>query len=142
MSDGVPIDAALAAGLLPPYARSLRMEVARLEGGLPVLVLPFAEATQGRSGFVHGGAIGGLLEMAAMAGLGCELRRQGDSPRLKPVTITIEFLRGAREQPTYALARVTRLGRRLANVSAEAWQDDRTRPVAAAWMNIRLAPRR
>jgi uncharacterized protein (TIGR00369 family) len=131
-------DAALAGTLLPPYARSLGMEVERMEAGLPVLALDYAVAVAGRPGFVHGGAIGGLLEMAALAALGCELRRQGNGVRLKPVNITVEYLRGVTKERTYATARITRAGRRIANISAEAWQDDRARPLATAWMNVRL----
>ena len=37
------------------------------------------------------------------------------------------------------MGRVTRAGRRIANVSAEAWQDDPARPIASAWMNVLLA---
>ena len=138
MSGWDTLDPALVAMLLPPYALSLGMTIDRFDDGLPVLGFDFAEAIHGRPGFVHGGAIGGLLEMAAMVGLGVFLRRRGDGVRLKPVNITVEYLRGASEQRTFALARVTRAGRRIANVSAEAWQDDRAKPVATAWMNIRL----
>ena len=53
--------------------------------------------------------------------------------------MTVEFLRGGTEQRTYAIGRVTRAGRRIANVSAEAWQDDHARPIASAWMNVLLA---
>ena len=124
---------------LPPYALSLGIGVDRIDGAAPVLTLDFSEKVHGRPGFLHGGAIGGLLEMAAIAALRVALAERGAVPRLKPVNMTVEFLRGGTEQRTYAIGRVTRAGRRIANVSAEAWQDDSARPIASAWMNVLLA---
>ncbi|RYE95016.1 MAG: PaaI family thioesterase, partial [Oxalobacteraceae bacterium] len=48
------------------------------------------------------------------------------------------FQRGGRAVPTRAAATVTRLGTRVANVEAIAWQDDRTRPIATARLNCLL----
>ena len=131
------------AATLPPYALALGIGVDRIDGALPVLGLDFSEKVHGRPGFLHGGAIGGLLEMAAIAALRVTLAERGPDgaglPRLKPVNMTVEFLRGGTEQRTYAVGRVTRAGRRIANVSAEAWQDDPARPIASAWMNVLLA---
>lgn len=127
------------AAILPPYARALGIGIDRLDGTVPVLALDFSEKVHGRPGFLHGGAIGGLLEMAAIAALRVALAERGTEPRLKPVNVTVEFLRGGTEQRTYAIGRVTRAGRRIANVSAEAWQDDPARPIASAWMNVLLA---
>ena len=124
---------------LPPYALALGIGVDRIDGAAPVLTLDFSEKVHGRPGFLHGGAIGGLLEMAAIAALRRALAERGAVPRLKPVNMTVEFLRGGTEQRTYAIGRVTRAGRRIANVSAEAWQDDPARPIASAWMNVLLA---
>ena len=136
--DAADAVARIAAGL-PPYALSLGIGVDRIDGAAPVLTLDFSEKVHGRPGFLHGGAIGGLLEMAAIAALRRALAERGAVPRLKPVNMTVEFLRGGTEQRTYAIGRVTRAGRRIANVSAEAWQDDPTRPIASAWMNVLLA---
>ncbi len=44
-------------------------------------------------------------------------------------------MRGGRDKETRALGIVTRLGTRVANVEAHAWQDDRDRPIASARMN-------
>ena len=126
------------AASLPPYALALGIGVDRLESAAPVLSFDFSERVLGRPGFLHGGAIGGLLEMAAIAALRMALAKRGDVPRLKPVNVTVEFLRGGTEQRTFAIGRVTRAGRRIANVSAEAWQEDPARPIASAWMNVLL----
>ena len=57
----------------------------------------------------------------------------------KIITITVDYLRSARPIDTLARATLTRQGRRIANVAVEAWQDDRSRPVAAARMHFLLA---
>lgn len=123
---------------LPPYARGLGIEIERMEGHAPVLAMDFSERVQGRPGYLHGGALSGLLEMAAIAALQEELAQEDGKKRIKPVNVTIEFMRGGTVQRTYALGRVTRAGRRIANVQAEAWQDDRDRPIATAFLNIAL----
>jgi acyl-coenzyme A thioesterase PaaI-like protein len=110
------------------------------ENGVPVLAVDFNDRIQGRPGYLHGGALSGLMEMAAIAALQAELARRGDLVRLKPVNIAVEFMRGGTAQRTFAMGRVTRAGRRLACVSAEAWQDDRDKPIATALMNILLSP--
>ena len=38
----------------------------------------------------------------------------------------------------FAKARITKLGRRSANVTVEAWQDQRERPRASAVMNVMI----
>ena len=128
---------------LPPYALALGIGVERIQGVAPVLAFDFSERVNGRPGFLHGGAIGGLLEMAAIAALRMALAQRGPDgaglPRLKPVNLTVEFLRGGTGRRTYAMGRVTRAGRRIANISAEAWQDDPARPISSAWMNVLLA---
>lgn len=44
-------------------------------------------------------------------------------------------MRGGRDHDTLAAGIITRLGNRVANVEAVAWQDDRARPIASARMN-------
>jgi acyl-coenzyme A thioesterase PaaI-like protein len=47
-------------------------------------------------------------------------------------------MRGGVDRETYAGARITRLGSRVANVEAYAWQEDREKPIASAQMNVML----
>lgn len=124
---------------LPPYAALLGI-TAETGDGAPVLAMPFGADVIGRPGFVHGGALAGLLEMAAIVALkhALESERRGGA-RVKPVNVTVDFMRGGREKVTYAQGKVTRLGTRIANVEAAAWQDDRERLVASARMNFLLA---
>lgn len=119
---------------LPPYADILGLSVETDADGAPRLVMPFSNDVVGRPGFLHGGAIGGLLEMAAIVALMHALEAEGGG-RIKPINVTVDYMRGGREKVTCARGTVTRLGTRVANVEAVAWQDDRERPIAAARMN-------
>ena len=125
---------------MPPYGAALGIVTDHDEDGNPVLSVPFTERMMGRPGFLHGGAMSGLMEMAAFAALRAELDRRGEHMRLKPVNIQVEFMRGGTGQTTYAMGKVTRAGRRVALVKAEAWQDDRSKPIALAQMKILLSP--
>ena len=119
---------------LPPYADILGLSVETDADGAPRLVMPFSNEVVGRPGFLHGGAIGGLLEMAAIVALMHALEAEGGG-RIKPINVTVDYMRGGREKPTFAQGTITRLGTRVANVEAVAWQDARERPIAAARMN-------
>ncbi len=118
--------------ILPPYADLLRLSADPADR--TILVMPFDNDVIGRPGFLHGGAIGGLLEMAAIVALKYQLEEEGGG-RIKPINVTVDYMRGGREKPTRAQGVVTRLGNRVANVEASAWQDDRAKPIAAARMN-------
>ena len=122
---------------LPPYAELLGLSTRRSGDGELLWVMPFREAVVGRPGFLHGGAIAGLLEFAALGTLYDALGEK-DEVRVKPINVTVDFMRGGTEHETFAAATVTRLGNRVANVEAHAWQQDRARPIAAAHMNLLL----
>jgi uncharacterized protein (TIGR00369 family) len=119
---------------LPPYAHTLGLTEEPQADAPPLLMMPFADPVLGRPGFLHGGAITGLLEMAAIVALRHALSDEGGG-RIKPVNVTVDFMRGGRDKPTRAAGVVTRLGGRVANVEATAWQDERDRPIAKARMN-------
>ncbi len=124
---------------LTAYARSLGIAIDRMDDGVPVLAVEFTREVEGRPGALHGGAISGLLETAGYAALRAKLGSDDRHPQLKPINITVQFLSTGKQKRTYAKGRITRLGRRNANVSVEAWQDDRERPIATAIMNILMA---
>jgi uncharacterized protein (TIGR00369 family) len=119
---------------LPPYADLLGLVVEPEAEGAPVLMMPFGGDVLGRPGFLHGGAISGLMEMAAIVALQAALENEGGG-EIKPINVTVDFMRGGRDKPTRSRGIVTRLGTRVANVEATAWQDDPARPIAAARMN-------
>ncbi len=122
--------------VLSPYARTMGFEVIRGEDGRLMLAMP-PEGKRGRPGFVHGGALAGLLESIAYMAL-AEALGADDRPQLKPVNVTVTYMRGAAEATTYARATIERLGRRVANIEAVAWQDDPDKPVAMAQINVML----
>lgn len=119
----------------PPYARLLNLRIDDGEQG-PLVVLPFHEDVVGRPGFLHGGAIAGLLEFAAFTTLWREL--DDESVVVKPITVTVDYMRGAGDHETYASAKIERLGARIANVEAFAWQKERSSPIASARLNFLL----
>jgi uncharacterized protein (TIGR00369 family) len=78
---------------------------------------------------IHGGTLGAMLEMTAIFHLLWETDAQ-TVPKI--VNITVDYLRSAGPRDVIAAAKVTKQGRRMVNVFAEAWQDDRSKPVASA----------
>ena len=121
---------------LPPYADLLKLRIEEREDG-PLFVMPFHDDVVGRPGFLHGGAIAGLLEFAAFTTL---KRALGDREVvMKPITVTVDYMRGGTDRETFAGGTVERLGARIANVEAYAWQKDRGEPIASARLNILLA---
>jgi uncharacterized protein (TIGR00369 family) len=119
---------------LPPYAELLRLRIDDQERG-PLVVMPFHDDVVGRPGYLHGGAIAGLLEFAAFATLA---RAIGDEAVVMPITVTIDYMRGGADRDTQAAATIERLGRRIANVEAFAWQSERSKPIASARINFLL----
>jgi uncharacterized protein (TIGR00369 family) len=125
---------------LPPYAAALGIIIDSESAGedAPVLRMDFADGLSGRPGNLHGGAIAGLLDMAAWAAMRAMLDA-GDGPaRFKPIGITIDYLRGGKHRPTFARGRFTKVGSRVATVVVEAWQEERAKPIAAARLHFML----
>jgi uncharacterized protein (TIGR00369 family) len=120
---------------LPPYAQLLKLRIEDGDHG-PLVVMPFHDDVVGRPGYLHGGAIAGLLEFAAFTTLGRELGDEGVV--MKPITVTVDYMRGGTARETFAAAIVERLGARIANVEAFAWQKERSRPIASARLNFLL----
>jgi uncharacterized protein (TIGR00369 family) len=113
-----------------PYAEALGIE-RRADGDREILAMPFGDHLVGRPGFLHGGAMTGLVECAAWFLLRDTLGGEGGSA-FKPITVAVDFLRGGKTVETYAAAQIIRLGRRLAVVEAWGWQDDEASPIVRA----------
>ncbi|WP_337185686.1 PaaI family thioesterase [Phenylobacterium sp.] len=111
-----------------PYARFLGVRV-ELAGDEMTAVLPFAPHLVGNPVLpaIHGGVIGAFLELTALSQLA--LAQPGRRVP-KTIDITIEYLRSAGPRDTYARAILRKVGRRVANVQVEAWQESRAKPVA------------
>jgi uncharacterized protein (TIGR00369 family) len=121
-----------------PYARFLGM-TAKVEAGAMTGVLPFAAHLVGNPLIpaLHGGVVGGFLELTALAELAAGAP-DGHAPRT--VDITIDYLRPARALTTFARADVIKRGRRVANIQVTAWQTDPATPVATLRGHFVLGP--
>lgn len=112
-----------------PYVGFLGL-TAELAGSEMTCILPFQPKLVGNVMLpaLHGGVIGALLETTALAQL--SILQPTDRVH-KTIDITIEYLRPGRAVTSYARADVRKIGRRIANVHVEAWQERRDRPFAA-----------
>lgn len=143
---------ALVAGM--PYTRFLGVRFDR-RGDELTAILPFSEHLIGNPTLpaLHGGATAAFLEVTAIIGLSWSMLWQelesgrinpedvaeGKLPRLpKTIDLTVDYLRSGLPRDAYARAIVTRSGRRYASVRAEAWQDNRARPIAMATGHFRM----
>ena len=120
---------------LPPYAELLKLRFEDHDNG-PMVVMPFGDDVVGRPGYLHGGAIAGLLEFAAFTTLAHAIGEEAVA--MKPINVTVDYMRGGTDRETFAAATIERLGNRIANVEAFAWQDDRSKPIASARINFLL----
>lgn len=121
-----------------PYAQFLGIEVDR-KGSEITTVMPFKESLIGNTTLpaLHGGAIGAMLEITSVI----QLLFDTSCERLpKTVDLSVDYLRSGRPVATYGRAIVTRQGRRVANVRAEIWQEEKSKPVAASHGHFLLTP--
>ena len=125
-----------------PYARFLGLRV-EMAGDEMTAILPFAQHIIGNPVLpaIHGGVLGALMEITALTQLSIADVGSGLARQPKPIDVTIEYLRSARPLTTYARASVRKLGRRIANVHVEAWQEQRANPVAALRGHFLVTPR-
>jgi len=121
-----------------PYIRLLGVRI-ELAGDEMTAILPYADQLIGNPGVpaLHGGVLGAFLELTALAQLFVftEADRQ---PRT--IGVTVEYLRSGRPIETYARAQVKRIGSRIANVYAEAWQETRAAPITCLHGRFLVAP--
>lgn len=120
-----------------PYARLLGARAQLIEGQLSLL-LPAGQHNIGNPHLpaLHGGALAAFAELTAILTL---LWRQEAFVLPKTVTSTVDFARSAGLKPTYAQGRVGRIGRRIATVEVDLWQDSAQRPVASAHTHFLLS---
>jgi uncharacterized protein (TIGR00369 family) len=111
-----------------PYANRFGVK-ARLEDGELVAEMPYTHDLLGnpRLPALHGGAVGAFLEIAAQIRLRLE-REAAHAPAT--IGVTVEYLRPCRAKTIFARTEIKRLGRRIAMVHAEAWQDEQRTPLA------------
>jgi len=78
---------------------------------------------------IHGGVLGGFMEMASMQHL---LATQSEGVFPKIIDFSIDYLRAGLDKDTFAYCEVTRQGGRVVNVEVHAWQESRDKPIALA----------
>ena len=112
-----------------PYAGFLGVR-AELKGDELTLILPYSEHLVGNPLLpaLHGGVVGALMELTAITQLAIASKSEKSA---KTIDIGVDYLRSGKPLDTYARARVVKIGRRIANVQAEAWQNERSQPIAA-----------
>lgn len=120
-----------------PYARFLALATGKEDDVLTV-TMPFADRLIGNPVLpaLHGGATAALLELTAVAQVAATY------PRLslpRPINVSVVYLRSGRPLDVHARARISRAGRRVAHVLAEAWQEDPAHPIAALTAHFLLA---
>lgn len=115
-----------------PFARCLGIRV----GEDDTLVMPFSPRIIGNPILpaIHGGITGAFLETTAIVGVTREL---GVSLP-KPIGLTVNYLRSGRALDSYANVSIVKQGRRVVAFEAQAWQDDRTKPIASAFGHFML----
>ncbi|AZT83589.1 PaaI family thioesterase [Marinobacter sp. NP-4(2019)] len=113
-----------------PYARFIGLECDRFGDDL-IFRLPKKEENLGNPILpaIHGGVIGGFMEMSAAI----YLMMSQDSQRMpRIVDFSLDYLRAGLNRETFAECRLTRQGNRVANVMITAWQKSRSQPIATA----------
>jgi len=129
-----------------PYNRFLGVRFDRMGDELTAR-LPFSEGLVGNPILpaIHGGVTGAILEITALMQLAWDrvlagMEAGGEAaarieagqfpPMPKTIDITVDYLRSGRPRETFARASVQKLGRRVAHVHVQAWQEARARPIA------------
>ena len=117
----------LAAGAAHTHALGFSYEA--LDGDSVTLRAPYRDDLVGDpgTGVLAGGLVTAMLELTATAQL-VLLHPRARLPR--PINVTVAYLRSGKPVDTFARAHVSKAGRRVANVTAEAWQDERGQPIA------------
>lgn len=115
---------------LVPYARFIGMECERF-GDEMVFRLPFKDANLGNPMLpaLHGGVIAGFMEMSAILQL-MVFMQTSQVPKI--VDFSVDYLRAGYARDSFSECRITRQGRRVANVSISCWQSNRKQPIATA----------
>ena len=120
-----------------PYALFLGLKTAS-KGQTLTVTMPFDQKLIGNPVLpaLHGGSTAALLELTAVAQVATMY------PRLqlpRPINVSVAYLRSGRPVDVHARARISKAGRRVAHVLAEAWQDDEAQPIAALTAHFLMA---
>lgn len=121
-----------------PYLEYLGVRVAP-DPVQPVFRMPFQPKLIGNPYLpaLHGGTVAGFAETAAILHLNQTL---AGSKLPKTIDFSIDYLRAARPEETFAQCEVVRVGARVALVTVRCWQRSPDYPVVVARAHFLLAP--
>lgn len=111
-----------------PYAQLLGL-TAEGEGADACVLMPFDPKLIGNPfpPTLHGGSTAALLEITAAVTVA---QAYPEAAPARPINVSIAYLRAGKAGDVRARARINKAGKRVANVLAEAWQDDPAQPIA------------
>jgi uncharacterized protein (TIGR00369 family) len=115
-----------------PFSRALRMRLEEIGDGVAVISMPYDAALVGepRTGVIHGGAVSALMDTCGGAAV---MSHPEALAATATIDLRIDYMRPAQPgERITARASCYHVTRSVAFVRAEAWDADRTRPVAAA----------
>jgi len=113
-----------------PYAGVIGLEIERF-GDEMVFRLPANPENIGNPTLpaIHGGVLASFMELSAVFQLITALPQ----PRLpKIIDFSVDYMRAGQLRDTFAMCKVERQGRRVANCSIKCWQGKRSEPIASS----------
>lgn len=122
-----------------PYARLIGVEC-EPQGDALIFRLPRNDDNLGNPTLpaLHGGVIGGFMEVSALLHILLAADNGGHTPKV--IDFSVDYLRPGRHRDTYAQCEILRKGRNIVNVAVRAWQTRHTEPIATARAHFLLAP--
>jgi len=115
-----------------PFSQALQMQLDEIGDGTAVISMPWSGALVGdpKTGVIHGGAVSALMDTCGGAAVMCHPEALAGTAT---IDLRIDYMRAATPgQRITARAHCYHVTRSVAFVRAEAWDEDSTRPVAAA----------